>query len=173
MACSTQSTILIVAEATLASFESFVPVLEAAGKLNPVLGGQIQTYVNTATTTLNGVIVDLETNTSTLSKIQTSVQTLVTGFNGFSGVVPPGISLTVNLVNAGLQTLLFAIEQQQSLVAPPAPVAAAPVAHALVAEAVPAHQEEMIHTSIFERHQLNGYKSRIQKLQDTVAKLTA
>lgn len=189
MSCSQKNVILISAEAALTAFESFVPVLEQAGRLNPTLAGQIQTYVSTSTTTLNGVITELESNDATLPKIAASIQTVIAGFNQFSGAVPPGINITVNLVNAGLQTLLFAIEQQIALSAPAVgPVVAAPAvataaeAHALAAPvtatgaalaAATADGAEKIHSSIFERGHLKGMKDRMAKVAESVGKLTA
>lgn len=195
MSCSNQNTILTVTDAALAVFSTLPSALEAYGKLSPTQASTLQGYSTDATNTLTQVVTDIETNSSTLSKIAATVQTLVTQFNGVGAGLPGIVGLSVNLANSALQTVVSVINQQMALdgtvtVSTPAPVGApssgsavAPnaalvtvpvpaVAHTVTA-APAAKPETPIHTSIFQRGHLNGMKKTLADTHAKIAQLTA
>lgn len=114
MACSSngQNIILVQANAAVASFEAILPALTAAGTIGPTEAANLTTYVNTATTTLQTVVSELQSGTSTLPKIAAVIQNIVTAYNTVAAGLTPSIAPWVNTANAGVQALLAAIQAE-------------------------------------------------------------
>lgn len=130
MACSWhgQTLILVTAESAVSAFEAIIPALQAGGKISGPAATALTAYVNSATSTLQTVIQEIESNTSTLPKIAEVIQTLVTEYDQVGAALTPGISLWVNVANVAIQALLGAINAEigQQAAATPAPAAIAP-----------------------------------------------
>lgn len=166
MSCtsSTQNIVLSVAETALLTFEGILPALSAAGKVNPTTATAIQNYIDTASTTLNGVVADLKSNTSTLSKVSATLQTLVQESNQFASLEPPNVMLAINLSNTMVQAVIAAIQANQASATIPAPTSAA-TTHSVLAHAAP---EETIHSSTIQKFKLDDMQKRIAKVQQGV-----
>jgi len=109
MACQTNA-IAAAATAALTFFKIIPQELEAAGTLTQSQATAITNYTGTASNLLTETIAEAESGDTTLEKVAADIQAFVTGYDSVAAGLPPQLTLTINLANAGLQSVLSAIE---------------------------------------------------------------
>ena len=156
MACSSwgNNIIIIAADTAVAAFETIVPALELEGVLSTAEGQALENYAQLATSTIETIITEIKSGTSTLPKIAALLQTVVDAYNKLSGSLPPDLTKWVNVANVTLQALLATIEAE-------------------IGTTKPAVSVEPIHPGFLENHKLDGYRGRLEKVNKNLAAAVA